>query len=217
MLEDVTAAMSIGQRITLHRIPAVNTDDQTQENLENLKIKMHPKKLAQKYYYENSEQSPLLRGTTLHKKPVHERLGNVRRKFTYNFQPNIRNKNKENVKNNRITLRKNLAQARIQSIRQSANFMRNPTLIPKLRLHRNTPTHPMNYKILVQNEIAYKSEGFEERHSVHGSLTASLQQEIKIIQIQNTVEPCIIPNMSIVTVGYGCTGISMNTRFSSLP
>ncbi|KAK4879091.1 hypothetical protein RN001_007237 [Aquatica leii] len=219
----MTDSTPVGKRITLHRVPLENKNVQIKENLESLKVNMHPKKLAQKLYYENSGRSPLLRDTiTENKLPVHERLGSSKRKKSvFNFNPVVRNKFKRtNTNNNKISNRLNLAQARLQRIRQQRlpeNILNNTGLLSKLRFKRAMQSQPINYKILVKNENACRINMLPKMHSVQESLSSNLQQEIKILQLQNFVEPNIIPNAPIVTVGYGFTGVSMNHRFSLLP
>lgn len=218
--------LPLGKRITLHRNPTI--ENQVQENLKTLKLHMANKKNAQRRYYDKPGRSPLLT-KPMNKTSVHERLGHQRRKpMAYDFTTDnaiIRNKHFQRRTNNngiikyknRNPLTKNLGQMRLQKYRQ--HLAENLPVFSRIRLKRNAaPSQPFNCTVEVKNNHGVHNEivEFSNRHSVMGSLNLNLQEEIRMLQSQNVVEPNFIPNEAIHTVGYGVTKILLNNRFSLL-
>lgn len=224
-----TSDLPLGTRITLRRTQTVNNE--VKENLKTLRLHMAGKIRAQKLYYDRPGQSPLLRSSKMGNKPsVHDRLGIHKKKtMAFDFSTSdtiIRNKQFRKKRNNNGIVKfknrnnnytKNLGQLRLQKIRQQFASEKLP-VFSRIRLRRNMPsTHPFNCTVEVKNPSIYNGNESCINHSVRGSLDSILQEEIRILQSQNVVEPNVIPNQPIFTIGYGVTNITINNRFSVLP
>ncbi|KAF5304486.1 hypothetical protein FQA39_LY09682 [Lamprigera yunnana] len=195
----------LGKKVIFrHTDNSTDNDTQTQkikDNLENLKRNMSLKQRAQEYYYEKSYDCTKHQVDNENKIPVHARLGSFRprRRIGFDFNPKFRNKRNKIFKGD--------SGGYVHKWRIYNNYS---------RFKRNAWLNPVNYRIFLRNEGSNEMKKPLNMHSIPGSLTLKLQQEIKLLQIQNTTTN-IIPNVQMITVDYGYTGISLNNRFSSLP